>query len=448
VRISDEILGELRNGASMSQIRAKYHSQSQIYEALRVFLEEISTKTEEKRRILFDTEVRLNEKRSETETCKAEKNRHEHELAEIAAQKEVLQPEVQSLKQQRDKLSADVEKLKQKGIRAETVSKLNEIVDKDGPQIWELLMMHEKAQQLKKDVDQLLERKVGLEEDVASMEAKEKKIAGKFRLELNKIDEVKRKAVVFKETSDATSLFIEDGLTARDLRSLHYGLNTVGIIGKVDISVERLVDGLAKEKSLIDLQEKVDSTQERLKTLVKAEADARWNFYICKQLTIKVFEDLKVAGLKYIQDYGTKTTEWMHQVLAGFEKDLENARQSTVNIARLEQELRQIQKNIEFANKLLEVFESNESLQRVEPDLAIRLLERLQKWLELKYANARVNVVLDILSSEYQLALPSLYGVKLFSFIKVTIEAVRELLLEEKLGSNSRRIGSAEKKNP
>jgi hypothetical protein len=64
--ILDEILQDLRNGMSWDDVKRKYRSQSQQYEALRIFLEEIekrarSTDSQRTRRLRSQEEARARE---------------------------------------------------------------------------------------------------------------------------------------------------------------------------------------------------------------------------------------------------------------------------------------------------------------------------------------------------------------------------------------------------
>jgi hypothetical protein len=47
VKIADEVLAELRQGRSLKEIRTKFRSSSQIYEGLRIFLEQSEKTVEE-----------------------------------------------------------------------------------------------------------------------------------------------------------------------------------------------------------------------------------------------------------------------------------------------------------------------------------------------------------------------------------------------------------------
>ena len=73
MRISDEILAELKKGTSLSEIRKKYRSQSQLYEALDIFLFEADGMVQERNITLQSVIGELSERKAELESVKAAK---------------------------------------------------------------------------------------------------------------------------------------------------------------------------------------------------------------------------------------------------------------------------------------------------------------------------------------------------------------------------------------
>ena len=68
---------------------------------------------------------------------------------------------------------------------------------------------------------------------------------------------------------------------------------------------------------------------------------------------------------------------------------LRKARVCSVNIAVLEQERVQLGKFLEAAKALMGLLESDQALKELDPVLAIQLLERIQKWMELGWLTQR-----------------------------------------------------------
>ena len=71
------------------------------------------------------------------------------------------------------------------------------------------------------------------------------------------------------------------------------------------------------------------------------------------------------------------------------------------------------------------ILESEGDLGSVDPDVAIRLLERLQHWMELKWPKPLIGVDKGLFTPELRVSFPVFAGVKASSLIKAAIDAIK-----------------------
>ena len=149
--VKDEAFERLKNGESLGQLRTEYRSSSQVAEGGRMYLVWLEQRTEEER---AGFAVAREERRKE----EAERERVRLEVGALRKEEETLRPEderlrmdVQRSREELKDLRAGFEEFERRGFNSEILSKLRNVTDKNGSEVWEVLQDHERAQELRQD---------------------------------------------------------------------------------------------------------------------------------------------------------------------------------------------------------------------------------------------------------------------------------------------------------
>ena len=124
MRILEEILQRLQEGAPLEEIKKNFRSQSQIYEAFRIFMKEsdglIEGKREENRKAHED----LQKAEDQLLTARHLTEEQSSKSEKLTRTNEILNREIAEKRARLDRLNAGVAELRSKGITPETLAKI------------------------------------------------------------------------------------------------------------------------------------------------------------------------------------------------------------------------------------------------------------------------------------------------------------------------------------
>jgi len=441
--IKEEIVAELRNGTPLAEIRRKYRSQSQLYEAIREFLDEADKIVEEKQDQLEKAEESLLQSKAEFERINRQKEEALTELENLNKAKEKLIQEVRRRTEELDCLNADITGLQAKGFTSRILNEIKTIENRYGPDLLSQVKTVEKYRQIEKEDVRLKKSKASLEKKIQALETKKKRIERKVVSDKNKLDELKIRTATFKEAMATVCSLFRNGYSTEDIKSLKAGLDMLGIHGDPLLSITRLVNGLKKQTDLAALQERVVEVRTELATLKKALADAKAEMKVAKQLT-KAFEAVRDAGVKAIAvtaEHANNTTrstatvfeshitESLDKIDAHIQRTMEGIKAELGEWGDLQQKRGKLEEIIGPSLVFLGILKSPEYLKKVPLPLVVQLMERLQFWSEINLQDASIHPSENIHKKDYNLQ--TWHPYRLPVLIELVYEGLREILIQQ-----------------
>jgi len=444
VTIKDEILTELRNLTPLAEIRRKYRSQSQTYEAIRKFLEETDKTVKESQEKLETVNQETLAGQAELQTLKMEREMTSEETTKLQLEKETLVVEVANKRGELARLNAGMEELKEKGFTSEIMNKIKAIENRSGPELLLQVETVEKHRQVEEEVTCLTEKKADLEGDVQALQIKRRKIEESTISEKNKLDELKLQTATFREAVAIVSSFFRDGYSTKDLISLKKGVDILGIKGNQTLSLKRLMDGLSKQTSLTNLGDTLGEKKKELTTLNKAIADAKIELQIAKDATLKTFKEVRNTALEAIANtaeqankttkdmttiFETQVTQSIGKIDAHVRQTMEAVKTGLGDYGDLQQQKAKMEEFLLPSRAFLGLLQSTEYLSKIPLPLTIRLLERLHLWTEIHLKDFRIKPSENIQKKEYNLKTWDSYNIQVL--IEFLIESLTERMIQQ-----------------
>jgi len=443
MRIKDEILEELRKRTPLAEIRRKYRSQSQLYEAIREFLEETDKIVEEGQERLEKVEGGLLEAETELKRVDHQKKEVSMEVEELSKSREKLSKEVARKTEHLDSLNKDIAELRVKGFTSQILKKIKTIEDRSGPELLSQVETVEKYRQIEKELSSLKNKKSVLEGKVRDLETRKEKMEERAISEKNMLDELKLRIATFKEAVATVRSLFRDGYSTKDIQSLKHGLDMLGIKGDPLLSISRLVKGLEKQRSLVALEDRVAEERKELTMLKKALAVTKIELKVAKQVT-KVFEDIKAAGVKAISETAEQTNKTIKSAEVKFETQLreslvnfdaciqqtmEGVREELGEWGELQQQKGKLEETLDYCLVLLGILKSTEFLKKVPLSLVVQLFDRLHLWSEMNLKDISIRPSENIHNKENKLQ--TWHSYKLPVLIEFVYEDLKQIMIQQ-----------------
>lgn len=130
------ILEDLRKNASLLEIREKYRSQSQIYEAIRQYLVEADKAIIDRRQRIVVSDAEIAQGKKELEDLQYAKETLSKEFQKEQAEAEQLTGQNRELEEKRLWLHNEVAGLNAKGYTPAILRKIGRIEAREGPALW------------------------------------------------------------------------------------------------------------------------------------------------------------------------------------------------------------------------------------------------------------------------------------------------------------------------
>lgn len=448
--IRDEILEELRKGTPLVEIRRKYRSQSQLYEAIRQFLEEADKIVKERQQKLQKVKAGLLEAEAKLKRVKRERLQVSREFRDLNQAREELSREVTRRTEELDRLNSDITELQTKGFTSEILKGLKTIQERSGPELLSQMETVDKYRQVKKKISSLRKEKASLKRAVNALEVRRRKAKERLVSEKNRLDELKMRTATFKEAVATVGSLFSDGYCSEDIKSLKLGLNMLGIRGDPLLSITRLVKGLSKQKSLASLEDEVIGVREELATLKKELAETKGKLKAAKQVTLRAVEEAKATAVKEIADMAADANAMMkngatrfeiylansmgnvdahvHQIMAGVTAELGEW-------GELQQLKGKLRETIDPGLALLGILGSPEVLKKVPLSLVVQLLERLYLWSEMYMQDVSIHPSANVSNKDYRF--PILHEYRVSVLIELLYEGLKHIMMQQSRKTNA-----------
>lgn len=402
MKISDQVVEELRAGRSLQEIRTKFRSSSQVYEGLRTFLEQAGKSVEEMNVAISEKAEHLSKEQAELENAKAEVLELKGEAETLRLEKERLGSEVTQMRNERDCLKNEIEALHNQGYTEDILKKINNIEPRSGAELWSNLRTVSQCREVAKQVASLRREKAGLEADIKALKATKKEKEELVRSLQNKFDDLKLQVETFSEAASTIEMFLADGYSVQDLRSIKAGLDMVGIRGETRASIVRLVEGLKAQKSLTSLERMVNTKKRELAELNQACTQLRKDSEIIRTVTVKTIQETRDGAVKAIgtvaeqgktaAEDSTSSLEKLAsqtsaKIAAEVQQIIEDLKAELGKWGELRQENARLEQFLIPARVLFGIIESPDYLNSIPVPMVVQLFERLHAWCEANLKN-------------------------------------------------------------
>ncbi len=444
MKIAEVVLEELHAGRNLSEIRTKYRSVSQVYEGVRTFLDESERLVSERQAALRKTAEQLVEEQAEVENARAEKQQFSREVGGQRLEKDQLGSEVMRMRKERDSLKDEIKSMRSRGYTPGLLKKIRSVEPRSGAELWADVQTVSRCRQLAKKAETVKQEIIGLEADIKALKATKREDENLVRSEENKLDDLKLRVGVFKGAASTIELFLRDGYSVQDLKSLKAGLDMVGIKGEPRVSVTRLVEGLRQQKSLIGLEGKVDGKREELRLLNEASARVKKEAEITESAVLKAVEEVRDASAgaiaataekgaaaadacasrfeKRTDDVLSQITTYIQDMLGGLKAELGTWGELGQESARLDQLLIP-------ARVLFGIVEDPEYVSTLPLPLVVQLFTRLQGWCEANLNGFRIQPSANISARAFNL--PTLQSYNLAVLTALVCEGLNQYMIQK-----------------
>jgi myosin heavy subunit len=437
--LKGEISERLRNNEPLQEIRGRFRSKSQFYEALTEYLTELTDKVETARTDLQQTQTELQETSAKRERLEKEKRELRNEVETLGAEKETLTADVESLRQEHDELQDDVTEIRSRGFTPEVVTVLKTALDKDGAEIADLLEVHEKSCELRKEVALLEQRRTGLTSEVRFLDEKRQKMRKKLASEENRLDRLEAQLAAFQDVVEILNQAIMDGYKPEQLKALLFWLRKLETDSEPGLSISHFLECLAEAKKLLVLKREAQIVEKRLGELTKAEVEVKAKVKIVQDVVLKGIGEAKTSGEQAIVSVGVQARDEVIRLASEFEaeiKTIANAASTTVassigETAKLQEQKAKLESLIQPAQILIGITDSSYDLKAVEPSLVATLLERFVLYCERRYPNAVINAMYNSVTQEFVVNPPLPTLIRISDLLKLAAEGIRKRMIQE-----------------
>jgi len=432
VTIKDEVLEALRSGTPWAEIRAKFRSKSQRYEALREYFKEVKEVLAKRRSQLARSEEDLQVSRTEaTESSERQ--------VELASENEALSKENAEKRRALEEIEGRLALLQEKRISIEVLEKVAALDNESGEALLSDMVAFRDFKWLQKETVNFKREKARLKNAVA-------KLKSVRASEGNRLDELQVRTSTYKEAVSIVLYFFDAGYSPDDLKALADGLKVLGIAGDSHLSISRLVEGLRKMKTLHSLDEAISKKNLELDTLSKEMGAVKGKLRGFERL-VKDVEEVKKVGIAAInrtakhaeekidrssERFDNHSSEFTSKLKAFIEGSMQNVTTELSECSDMLQQKGRLEDEIRYGEAFMGILESPKYLQLVPPAIVVRLLERLLLWSELHIPELRVKPTQQIWHKEPNLNQYFLY--RLTALIEFAVEGLRKYMFEQSRG--------------
>ena len=301
-----------------------------------------------------------------------------------------------------------------------------------------------RRREVAKEAAALRQEKAGLEAVIKALKATKKEKEELVRSLENKLDDLKLRVETFREAASTIEMFLADGYSVQDLKSLKAGLDLVGIKGETRASVVRLVEGLKEHRSLVNLEEKLIMKRKELADLNEACAQLRKDSQVIQAVTVKAIEearDVSVKAIATIAEHGKTATEastsslekltaeTSAQISAQVQQTIGDLKAELGKWGELQQEKARLEQFLIPARVLLGIIESPDYLNSIPAPMVVQLFERLQAWCEANLKHFLIQPSANISARAFNL--PSFQSYDLAVLTEFVCEGLRLYMIQK-----------------
>jgi len=311
----DSILERLKSGEPWSEVSRGVKSRSTLYDAATLFFSWADRRVENLQSSISELEGEHADKRAEVKKLNSEirrlgreKDALENSVGELTRESESLSAEVESGRVKLSDLTSEYEQLQGKGVKEENLARIGRIDFGSDDELLERILTCESYIKLRDEQEVLWESNKELKSQLDSAMDRLGNLKTSISSEENKLDEKRRRNLIFDEANLVIQGFIEEGYNIDILLSLLSSLKDLAIEGEVRTSIMRLIHGLKNAGTLSELEASVIREEAKLEKLrsetskVSGELSALRDYIEVditnlSQRVLKIYEDLLSEGI-------------------------------------------------------------------------------------------------------------------------------------------------------
>jgi hypothetical protein len=267
---------------------------------------------------------------------------------------------------------------------------------------------------LVEDLTEKTRTKKDLEKKNSELKREMKRLSDDVASARNTLDELMLKNSTFQEAINVAISLLRDGYTSMDLIRLKDGLNHIGIRGNPQASINRLVGGIERYNTLVELEDKktmVEAEYIQLKgELERMKGELQSTTYLTMELleeTRKYIKNsVKEFALDQRKEFGSliqiikDSVRWFNNIInEQAQKSIKEINKETATIfKRLREEVAEwgemqekagaFQEVFKYGHLLLGVLEAPEALKEVPEAFIAQLLDRIHIWIAITHPDA------------------------------------------------------------
>jgi hypothetical protein len=442
--IRDDILQDLRNGMSLVDVKKKYRSKSQLYEALRLFLDGLEKSLSSERENFQKVREKLSRTNAEFQSVESDRIKVAEEVAKLRREKQGQVAEVVNMTEKRDLLRLEVKRLEEKGFSPEILKQLKSVEARSGQELLSRVQTAEKHGHLEKELVGLEKRIGDLNGEVKALELQKKSSEQMMVSEGNALDELKRKTASYREAVDTVASVRQEDYRPGVVKSVIHGLKVFGIKGNSPGSVARLVEGLDKMKTLFAVDEQLRRRRVELADLNRAYAQVKGELAVIREITLKTIGEIRDVSKQVIAGVGEQARKETLQTTRSFElradesiskidvklqDAAERHRAELKELTELEHRKAELEQVLGPGLALVGVLKSPEDLKKVPASFVMQLLERTQPWFEMNMPNSSIHPTEAIRAKDRSLLPINSY--KPSSLIELAKEGLKQFMIQQ-----------------
>ncbi len=441
LKIVTEILDEMRRNASLLEIREKYRSQSQIYEAIRLFLDEVGKAIDDKRARILEAGAELVRTKSDVKDLQNTLEKVSEDILKGKAESERLARQNNEQKEKRLCLQKEIDDLNAMGYTPEILRRIKCVEVREGPALWADVKRADRRRRLLKETRALKDLRASLKRDVVCLNEKKDKIKECVKSEQNRLDSVKAESEFFKEALSIVGALFKAGFTTSDLEGLLAGIQLLGIRNDPPLTMARLLQALEGAKTLVCLSDRVETKREELTALNEASSTVKNELRTTETVTLKIIEEARTASSRAIGDVAQKEalavenrTRTFNELVAISLGKIDTAVQQTIQaskmeLGKLEREKTQLEHLLTPASALFWTLESQDYVNTLPLPIVARVADRLSSWCETNVKDFSVKPSPNACAKDF--AFLPLQEYKLTACVALLSEGIRQFAVQK-----------------
>lgn len=417
----DEILEELRRGTPLKEIRSKYVSQSQLYEAFRLYFAEADREIQNRQIQLASLNSEVRDRQNEATSlnkqvteAQGERAKTESDIAKLQGDMAKLEGQLKQRRTELDSIRDELSNLEKAGITKGLIGRVSQMEVESGQELLQRVGTAKDYAEVQRSLIQLNAEKVRIQQEIADLSKTKEGLSRDIQSERNILDESERKTATFREAVNVTVGFFQEGYATQDLKSLAKAIKLLSIKDDPQLSIERLVRGLERAKALGKLEEGIKEKEKELETLNASINTAKGELRSMRGTVLKEIHEANTQAAKQIEDTARQAAEdvtstgrvWQDQIQKVDQKalaSLDQYHKEVLSWGELMRKAGETKEQLDNANLLLGILKYPETVKKLPMPIVAQVMNRIYLWTRVRLPDQTMKPSYDIYQKDFNL---------------------------------------------